>query len=454
VVLLHRDRPPRGDQGLPRPLGAQAVWAGLGRELIGNLTTVTSSVRNFTTLLVGLHLAERVAEKHADRSPEQAFLVSEQLAGYARHCIHGSRSLLGYRKIAARTQRGEATLSADSDGQILANQKAYGLWGLYTSAARSSGLVAHGTPTRLSDAGRRLVAEHHLPALADGWGRDAKELVALVARDGTHLRIRRNDPRLKVIAVMLDPALTPAETDAYRMYLVDGGPEDATGGRQHLLAAAMCAARTDDPRALHATADADVAIRLARITAAESVLAPAAALFGYLLTQDDRRLDEIALDVRRTWGDALDSVHGAATEVLGGMWSEIAQTLAAGEYEASLRLLLRHNRDVMAERGGSAAWATSDGDGRLRVRFRDDTADLPDRDDVRTLWRNPYFLPSLWSVLGVCCGTASRQLLPTRPGRCHAGTAPDPRSCPLRRPQCRPGSKEGRHSVSSIPRTG
>src|SRR3954468_8574452 len=71
-------------KGSRDPIGAQAVWAGLGRELIGNLTTVTSSVRNFTTLLVGLHLVERVAEKHPDRSPEEAFLVWEQLAGYTR----------------------------------------------------------------------------------------------------------------------------------------------------------------------------------------------------------------------------------------------------------------------------------------------------------------------------------------------------------------------------------
>ena len=386
-------------KGSRDPLGAQAVWAGLGRELIGNLTTVTSSVRNFTTLLVGLHLAERVAEKHADRSPEQAFLVWEQLAGYTRHLFHDTRNLLGYRKVAARTRRGEATLSADSEGQILANQRAYGLWGLYTSAARSSGLVAHGTPARLTDAGRRLATEHHLPALAEVWGRDAKELVALLGRDGTHLRIRRRDPRLRALATMLDPVLSPAEKDAYRSHLVDGGPGDSTGGRQQRLAAAMCAARTHDARALQASADEDVALRLARITAAESVLAPAAVLFGYLLTQDDRLLDQVALDVRRTWGRRLDSVHPAAAEVLDGTWIEIAQSLTAGEYETSLTLLLRHNRDVMAARGGSAAWATVDENGTLRVDFRDDSADLPDGDDVRTLWRNPYFLPSLWSIL-------------------------------------------------------
>ena len=41
-------------RGSRDPLGIQAIWAGLGQEVIGNLTTVTDSVRGFTTLLVGL----------------------------------------------------------------------------------------------------------------------------------------------------------------------------------------------------------------------------------------------------------------------------------------------------------------------------------------------------------------------------------------------------------------
>src|SRR4051812_27514574 len=98
-------------KGSRDPLGAQAVWAPLGREVVGNLTTVTDSVRGFTTLLVGLRLAERAAEARRDRSTASAFLLWEQLAGYARCCFHGETSLLGSRKVVARTRRGRATLS-------------------------------------------------------------------------------------------------------------------------------------------------------------------------------------------------------------------------------------------------------------------------------------------------------------------------------------------------------
>lgn len=385
-------------KGSRDPLGVQSIWAGLGRELVGNLTGVTQSVRGFTTLLVGLHLAERVAEQDRSRSPVSAFLVWEQLAGYARCCFYGETSLLGSRRIVARTQLGKATLSADSDGQILGNQKSYGLWGLYTSAARSSGLVSGTTPPRLTPDGHANVQDLHLPAISKDWGRHANALIEVLGQDGSQFEIRRSNKRLRAIATMLDPKLTQDEAGFYRRYLVDGGPDDSTDGRQSRLAATMLVTGTDAVNELAPAADADVAIRLRRIAAAESVLAPAASLFSYLLSREDASLDEIGRDVAATWGVRLESVAPDAREVLQGRWSTVADSLAAGDYAATLQLLLDRNRAVMTERGNSAPWATVGDSGKLDVRFRDDTDVLPSHDEVRVLWRNPYFLPSLHSI--------------------------------------------------------
>ena len=44
-------------------LGLQTIWARLGRQVIGNLTTVSTSVRDFTTLVLGYYFAERVANE-------------------------------------------------------------------------------------------------------------------------------------------------------------------------------------------------------------------------------------------------------------------------------------------------------------------------------------------------------------------------------------------------------
>ena len=50
-------------KGSRDPLGVQAIWTRLGRHVVGNLTTVSTSLRDFTTLLLGYHFAERVAEE-------------------------------------------------------------------------------------------------------------------------------------------------------------------------------------------------------------------------------------------------------------------------------------------------------------------------------------------------------------------------------------------------------
>ena len=50
----------KGSRG---PLGIQLIWTRLGRYVVGNLTTVSNSVRDFTTLLLGYYFAVLVAEE-------------------------------------------------------------------------------------------------------------------------------------------------------------------------------------------------------------------------------------------------------------------------------------------------------------------------------------------------------------------------------------------------------
>jgi hypothetical protein len=46
-------------KGLRGPVGVQTIWTRLGRQVVGNLTTVSNSVRDFTVLLLGYYFAER-----------------------------------------------------------------------------------------------------------------------------------------------------------------------------------------------------------------------------------------------------------------------------------------------------------------------------------------------------------------------------------------------------------
>ena len=39
-------------------LGLQAIWTRLGRHVVGNFTTVSDSVRDFTVVLLGFHFSD------------------------------------------------------------------------------------------------------------------------------------------------------------------------------------------------------------------------------------------------------------------------------------------------------------------------------------------------------------------------------------------------------------
>ena len=49
-------------KGSRDPLGFVPLWSHFGRQVVGNLTTVTGSVRGFTTTLLGYYFAGEVRE--------------------------------------------------------------------------------------------------------------------------------------------------------------------------------------------------------------------------------------------------------------------------------------------------------------------------------------------------------------------------------------------------------
>src|SRR5690606_27460209 len=113
-------------------LGAMAIWSRLGRRVIGNLSTVTSSVRDFKTLVLGFGLLRelrRAAGPESEFNELAAFLRWEQLAAYTRYGA-GDQGFRGLRRVKARLGEGRVVpISVEGDCQILGNQKVYGLWG-------------------------------------------------------------------------------------------------------------------------------------------------------------------------------------------------------------------------------------------------------------------------------------------------------------------------------------
>ncbi len=407
-------------KGSRDPLGAQSIWVKFGGYVVGNLTTQSTLVSDFTLLLVGLYLAERAAEAEAAVGPLEVFLRWEQLVAYVRQRkgMRGFRGIDGAKRKLEESTR--VTLSSAPQHQVLGDQRVYGVWGLYMVASRTSGLVVHGEH-RLSPAGRALVEATFVPAMSRGNPKVLERLVRHLGRVEPWTIQLNNERELEAsVARIVTDTLGKVERERYRHHLVHNESNDVTEGRQRELAALLLK-HPDlelDPRGVRALAKEAraltgeknaLAVRLERIVACEAVLAPATNVFSWLLGQRGRKRDQILKDLGRLigagvksidadeLGDLKDDIAAASGAEACQRWMTIGRGFATGDSGTVLDALLAHNREVMRERNGSSPWAELDGD-ELAVNFSEEASDLPTKSDLPALWEHPYFISSLRTV--------------------------------------------------------
>jgi hypothetical protein len=225
-------------RGSRDPLGLVPIWSKFGREVVGNLTTVTGTVRGFTTLLVGLELA-----RHAPgailgpklRRISTRFSASNSWLHTLGSSVTKIRLYGGFVAFSRRMNEGRRIrISADPAAQILSSQKTYGLWGLFTVPARSSGVLMKREP-RLTPQARDFVHRQYFPMLENGRG--VKSVLELLRRDSYDLQPAGRDAKLlEAIGRIHSRRLRSEEQTFYRDHLAWGGAEDSTGGRQRALA--------------------------------------------------------------------------------------------------------------------------------------------------------------------------------------------------------------------------
>ncbi len=421
-------------KGSRDPLGYQPLWTHFGRSVVGNLTTVTRSLRNFTVLLLGLHFADRLIDSKKVDEEQRAdlFLKFEQLAAYSRYAKLSAperQGILGIQRVFSRLAGQERLrISAKRDAQILSNQKTYGIWGLYSVAAETSG---YSEEHRLSMTGQEAV-ERYLPKLEQAAGKDGSKILALLEKDRVFDPNDRDEALAGAIATTLRSKLQPWERGFYGDTLVlrTRGGSDDTHGNQRALWQLLQEAAAVDPqwrstsfgarqaRELRESAEShgheSLAKALADIGDLEPVLAASRGLFQYLLQREGASRAALASELRKAWGPSLAHFQGdamirieprmavatdpdAAARIVA-----LATALADGDYALSIDLTLSQNAAVMTTRGG-LPWASLD-DGKLKVRYRENLGGLPAREELPTLWGNSYFVDSLkaigWSVFG------------------------------------------------------
>ncbi|MCA9759811.1 MAG: hypothetical protein KDA27_28700, partial [Candidatus Eisenbacteria bacterium] len=218
-MFLTLEDPRAKVQGSRDPLGIGRVWAGFGRRIVGNLTTVTNDVRSFTVHLLGRYYSERLIleGKLAEKDALRPFLHMEQIGAYVRHCAHGAEGeVRGIDRVRRNLEEGRSVKIHHEAHTILSDQKTYGLWGLFTVPARRSGIVADG-PVGLTPEAREFVEREYAPRL-----RKCEDRLLRLLVNGGDFDTAKNTSPFRDLAAVLSPTFTPAELRFYAETLRDG----------------------------------------------------------------------------------------------------------------------------------------------------------------------------------------------------------------------------------------
>lgn len=409
-------------KGSRDPLGTQSIWSALGRRVVSNLSTVSTSVRDFTTLMLGYHFAEELSAENPAATMD-VFLRWEQWAAYSRyrHAKNGT-AIRGIERVKERMEgRKSIWISAERVHQILSQQHTYGLWGIYSSPAKVSGLLQEENGRRtLTPEARDFVRPLYLNQLSGPKPKpDLKELLRLSAMklhpDGQHEGV------LKTIGTILSPKIKARELDFYRSHLLEGGPVIAEDKLKIQKAAAekmpVSLLKGDSwlsPAVLRAWVkaagkDSDLGRRLEQIAVAEAVLAPASNLFGYLGGRDRCGVGAVVKEVRDQWKGAFKELPLGEFAELRGMisestrrknggdeWLGVAAALQADDFHEAIEGVRKINTAVMADRGG-APWILTE-QGKFQVRYGESRMRLAKKEELPAMWYHSYFLDSLAAV--------------------------------------------------------
>lgn len=408
-------------RGSRDPLGIQAVWATVGRQLVGNLTLVSNDIASFRTLLIGYGLP---AEDAPAAERLRLFLRWEQAAAACRVAVKDTAAPLGALRVRrALNKDGTWTLSEAPGEQILGDQRATGLWVLYHRAARTSGLVTEArklTPTghTLVDRWMNTLGSEASDVLADVRHAKRRPVIVTTADGAT--------PQAEAIAQLLVSG-TGADRAMLQRHLVNGIvgaadeiPQRLAGGRQTRLAALVAA---QDPALLladlvetvktagAALGDTELVRALDLILITETALRPADAAFDALL-QDGHGMTvaDIGRRIERAWPSVGSSVRAnelraqvapvltpALKQQRTSLWLDVADAAAASRWTGVVRGLLALHTHTMAQRG-SAPWVRLDEEDVIDVRLREGS-ELPTEGQLNERGFNPYYLPPLRSLL-------------------------------------------------------
>ncbi|WP_339666654.1 hypothetical protein [uncultured Marinobacter sp.] len=373
--------------------------------MVGNLTTITGSVESFAVALLGFYWVHQLhgnADKdNREKLIRDTFLRYEQLAAYLRY-QSGSKEIMGITRVQKNMSTGANQLPISLRSQILSDQASYGLWGLYSSALKDSGLVegSERKPTQKGTELAQAICKHldinTFIALFRQEGELPKETCEKLAPqywkalkqdevcdELTHVLLRGNQNN--------DASAQGQLFDVTRDLIKRAGIQDEFGANLNTI---------------EAMAHGLLKQRLADIQQVERVLVAANNLFYYLLTQDHHSLSDVLAELEKKQY-VYDHLPEALPEgiVRHNLLSEINQNLRAGNQRAAIQAVIKLNASVMKDRGG-APWVSCESGDILNVKVKSETARLREQSDLLNKWDYDYFLGSYLRIAKANLGVA------------------------------------------------
>ena len=399
LSLLDERAKPKGSRD---PLGFELVWSYFGRKVIGNLTTITSSMDNFAVALLGFYWANQLVpmdkeESDRHKSVREAFLCYEQLTGYVRY-FGGATDIMGITRVKKRIHDDslKITLGQSSEQQILSNQASYGLWGLYSSAARDTGLV-EGNNRIVTSLGQAItqvilqqlgsVADELFSLLTDTKPLDRGQLehVAKIFMDAVHHEDVQK-PLLEALMSGSDPEGVQNELWQITRETFSQKVERPENIEEFIQ---LVLAERPSERLVQFMRD---------ITDTERLLVAVNNIFHYCRRKDGENL----ADVLKILDGRYDYLHLPETlpEDSFPRRDQLLSILAAfrsNELPRVITEILQLNKEVMQHRSG-APWVEVEPGNTLRVKVKSEKAELKSQQDIEQRWDYDYFLGSFLNI--------------------------------------------------------
>lgn len=401
ISLIDDRAKPKGSRD---PLGFELVWTHFGRKVVGNLTTITSSLENFAVALLGFHWANElnmnVDAEHKQKAVRETFLRYEQVTAYLRY-YGKSNSIMGITRVKERilseNKRNTLSIGLGADEQILSDQASYGMWGLYSTAMRDTGLVS-GNERTLTAKGlaiavgiekqlnktvilewvkSNIVSKEELEVLADSYMKAIKtpELVSQLLE-----------------ALMMGSKDNFVQQELWHKTNELFKSNQFLSDRTYKIGAYISSLKTTE-------LSASLRQCLLDIEKVERVLVALNNIFHYCRVKDGVMINDLIKNLQSqeySYAHLPDSLPDTAFPRRQNIQQSLA-ALKAGDYKLAIQLILKLNDSVMRQRNG-AAWVDVEGDGKIRVRVKSETASLATNKRLEERWDYDYFLGSYLSM--------------------------------------------------------